>query len=243
MRAKTGYLPTLDGWRAIAVLMVIFYHDALHSAGPFSTRWFQEHGVLGVDIFFGISGLLICSRLLEEEKALGTISLSKFYIRRAFRILPPALLYLIVVAVLGLLDILPVLPKEWFAALLFYRNYSRLSATAGHIDWFTAHYWSLSIEEHFYLLLPSILVFMPRRWRLPALAAIVAVVAAWRIYRQQTRPLVFLWHHTDTRLDALLVPAMLAIVLAHPNGRELLKKVCRFWFIPAGILIYLLTSD
>jgi peptidoglycan/LPS O-acetylase OafA/YrhL len=243
MRQQTGYMPTLDGWRAIAVLMVVFYHDSLHSVGPFSSRWLQEHGVLGVDIFFGISGLLICSRLLEEEKATNAISLSKFYIRRAFRILPPAVLYLGVVAVLGLLSILPVLPKEWFAALFFFRNYSRFSSTPGHLDWFTAHFWSLSLEEHFYFLLPSILVFVPKSWRLPTLGAIVTVVAGWRIYRQQTRPLEFLWHHTDTRLDALLVPAMLAIVLAHPEGRALLKRICRFWFVPAGILVYLLTSD
>jgi peptidoglycan/LPS O-acetylase OafA/YrhL len=243
MRERTGYLPTLDGWRAIAVLMVILYHDALHAFGPLSTNWVQKHGVLGVDIFFGISGLLICSRLLEEESAVGGISLSNFYIRRAFRILPPALSYLAVAAVLGLLSILPLLPKEWFAALLLYRNYSRLSSTAGHIDWFTAHFWSLSIEEHFYLLLPSILVFLPKNWRLPALGAIVTVVAAWRIYRQQTRPLEFLWHHTDTRLDALLIPAMLAIVLAHPEGRALIKKICRFWFVPAAILVYMMSSE
>ena len=243
MREQTGYLPTLDGWRAIAVFMVILYHDAPHAAGALSTEWFQRHGVLGVDIFFGISGLLICSRLLDEERTFGFISLSKFYIRRIFRILPAALFYLLVVALLGLLSILPVLPKEWFAALFFYRNYSRFSVTAGHMDWFTAHFWSLSIEEHFYLLLPAVLVFLPKSWRLPFLGTIVTVVAAWRIYRQQTRHLEFLWHHTDTRLDALLIPAMLAIVLAHPDGRAWLKKVCRFWFLPAALLVYTLSSD
>jgi peptidoglycan/LPS O-acetylase OafA/YrhL len=117
VQIRSGYLATLDGWRAIAVLFVIFYHDGLRSFGPLSTQWIQDHGVLGVDIFFGISGLLICSRMLDEESTEGSISLKKFYIRRAFRIFPPALFYLIVLAILGFLGILPVLPKEWFASL------------------------------------------------------------------------------------------------------------------------------
>lgn len=241
MRERTGYLPTLDGWRAIAVMTVVLYHDALHGWGSLSTRWFQEHGVLGVDIFFGISGLLICSRLLDEEAIQGGISLGKFYVRRAFRILPPALLYLIILAILGLLNILPVLPKEWTAAAFFYRNYTRWSSTPGHMDWFTAHFWSLSVEEHFYLILPSVLVFVPKRWRLPVLGAIVAAVTLWRVFRLQTRPLAFLMQHTDTRLDALLIPAMLAIVLAQPAGRAWLLKICRYWFLPAALLFYLLT--
>jgi peptidoglycan/LPS O-acetylase OafA/YrhL len=62
---KAGYMPTLDGWRAVAILSVIFYHDALHSIGRFSTLWLYEYGRLGVDVFFAISGLLICSRLLR----------------------------------------------------------------------------------------------------------------------------------------------------------------------------------
>jgi peptidoglycan/LPS O-acetylase OafA/YrhL len=90
-KAVRGYLPTLDGWRAIAVLCVILFHDSLHSYGVLSTAWFHEHGSFGVDIFFGISGLLICSRLLEEEDKYGRISLRRFYVRRAFRILPPLL--------------------------------------------------------------------------------------------------------------------------------------------------------
>ncbi|SRR5579864_9503947 len=85
----SGYLPTLDGWRAIAVLSVILFHDARHSYGVFTTAWFHDNSAIGEDVFFAISGLLICSRLLEEENKYGRISLRRFYIRRAFRILPP----------------------------------------------------------------------------------------------------------------------------------------------------------
>ena len=86
----TGYLPTLDGWRAIAILSVMFCHDSIHRLGPISTTWLHEHGNLGVDVFFAISGILICSRLLTEEGTQGFISRRSFYVRRAFRILPPA---------------------------------------------------------------------------------------------------------------------------------------------------------
>ncbi len=109
------------------------------------------------------------------------------------------------------------------------------------MDWFTAHFWSLSVEEHFYLILPGTLVFVPKRLRLVALGVMVVAVDLWRLYRLQTRPLIFLLHHTDTRLDTLLVPAMIAIALSQPQGRALLLKICRFWFIPASLLSYLLT--
>jgi peptidoglycan/LPS O-acetylase OafA/YrhL len=243
MSERTGYLPTLDGWRAIAVLMVVLYHDAFHGIGVLNTGWLQQHGVLGVDIFFGISGLLICTRLLEEEHATGAIHLGQFYLRRALRILPAALLYLSVLGILGILGILAVQPKEWLAALLFYRNYSRFSITEGHMNWFTAHFWSLSVEEHFYLILPSVLVLVNKRWRLAVLGAVVAGVTLWRIYLVQWygRPLPWLLQHTDIRLDALLLPAMLAMVLAQPQGRAWLAKLCRLWFVPAGLLIALLT--
>jgi peptidoglycan/LPS O-acetylase OafA/YrhL len=240
---KLGYLPTLDGWRAIAVLMTVLQHEVLLQAGPLSTSWIHAHGRLGVDIFFGISGLLICSRLMDEESAHGKISLKEFYIRRAFRIVPPMFLYLLVVGALSLLGLLMVYRREWFAALLFYRNYSTLSEAPGQSTWFTLHYWSLSVEEHFYLLLPGLLLIARGKWRLSALGALIVAVDAWRIFRQQTHPYPFLANHTDTRLDALLFPALLAVVLANTQGREFLLRVCRFWFIPAGALFALLTID
>lgn len=243
MKVSHTYWPTLDGWRAIAVLMVIFAHDAEYSFGAFTTKWFLLNGGAGVDLFFGISGFLICTRLLEEEQAFGKISLRDFYIRRAFRILPPALLYLCVIALAGFLKLLPVLPKEWFAALFFGRNYSFLSLTPGHDGWFTAHFWSLSLEEHFYLILPSLLVFVPKRLRLPVLAAIGSAVIAWRLFRQMSHPWWQLINHTDTRLDSLLIPAMFAILLASSQRHELIRKISGFWFLALAIWLMLITFD
>src|SRR5580658_2221304 len=92
-----GYLPTLDGWRAVAILAVIVWHLTMYA--PKSHRWLVLDvllGTKGVELFFGISGLLITSRLLEEWRTRGSVSLRQFYIRRAFRILPPAFAYLAV---------------------------------------------------------------------------------------------------------------------------------------------------
>ena len=105
---RTGhkdYLPTLDGWRAIAILAVLIAHgtDTVFSPGGLHAndrlRSFLKHGV-GVEIFFAISGFLICTRLLQERQRQGRVRLSAFYIRRAFRILPPYLLYLLTIGAL-----------------------------------------------------------------------------------------------------------------------------------------------
>ena len=99
---KQGYLPTLDGWRAIAIFAVIVDHA---SGLEFQTRFptlvsVTRLGPNGVSLFFAISGFLICSRLLEEHASTGRISLSGFYIRRASRILPPAMMYLVIICLL-----------------------------------------------------------------------------------------------------------------------------------------------
>jgi len=66
----SGYIPSLDGWRALAVLAVISVHDTVHRAGPVSTAVLNREGHRGVNLFFAISGILICSRLLEERTPL-----------------------------------------------------------------------------------------------------------------------------------------------------------------------------
>lgn len=238
-RSNTGYLPTLDGWRTIAILSVMLCHDSLHRLGPLSTSWLYEHGHLGVDIFFAISGILICSRLLTEEESAGQISLRSFYIRRAFRILPPAILFLATLLVLKATVHLPVELPEVFASLFFVRNYtSAFTHFQTTYPAYTSHFWSLAVEEHFYLILPSLLVFTSRKYRAPALLTLAAAISLHRI-----APNSWLSFHTDIRLDALLVPAALAVILhTASNTRQRLIQTLSSAPLVAIFLLLLITT-
>jgi len=240
---KTGYLPTLDGWRAIAILAVIFQHDTLHTIGPFSTAWLFEHGGWsGVDLFFAISGLLICSRLLEEEKVFGRISLRNFYIRRAFRILPPALAFLCALALLISTGVLHIGWREWLGTAFFLRNYTSLLGQIGPDSYYTGHFWSLAVEEHFYLILPAMLVLTRKRWRVPVLLALSLAVAVHRFHVLENRPWNEVLFHTDIRLDGLLMAALFAVLAQPVEIRAKIKRWLSFWPLPLIAAMILYTS-
>lgn len=241
-RKSSSYMPTLDGWRAISILFVMMFHDALHRVGAFSDAWFFKNGDVGVDVFFAISGILICSRLLAEEQRFGSISLRHFYIRRAFRILPPAILYLLVIAALSALAIIPHVGKDWFGALFFYRNYTRLMGThLVYSGWFTVHFWSLSVEEHFYLLLPAVLVLTRKKHRLKVFSALILLVAISLAVQLRHRSWESLHFHTDLRLDSLFIPAMIAVLIQRETIRSWFQRVGRFWPVILAALFVLIT--
>jgi peptidoglycan/LPS O-acetylase OafA/YrhL len=204
-----GYIPTLDGWRALAVLGVLVYHGTtslFYPGGPYPSyealRVVQA-GARGVDVFFALSGFLICSRLLQEQQETGRISLGAFYIRRVFRILPPFLLYLAVLAVLAAVGLLAVEGREFLSALLFTRNY--IGPVREH-GWYTGHFWSLAVEEHFYLLWPLLLVVCGSRRARPVVVLLALLVPAWHFLGDWLGllPAGHVAQRTDTRLDALL---------------------------------------
>jgi peptidoglycan/LPS O-acetylase OafA/YrhL len=125
-------------------------------------------------MFFALSGFLITYRFIEEREQTGRINLLAFYRRRARRILPPAIIYLAVLAVLGPgLHVLPVSLGEISASLFFYRN---IFPAQG---WYTGHFWSLSLEEQFYLAWPVLLVAVPAR---AAALAMIAATVIWRVH-------------------------------------------------------------
>lgn len=138
---------------------------------------------------------------------------------------------------------IPLATKQWLSSLLFCRNYSFFSQVQGTSDWYTGHLWSLAVEEHFYLLLPGLLLALQPRWRVRVLVAIALAVETWRVYEQQTRPWMFLFQHTDIRLDALLVPAICAILLTERRWLRILAVVARFWPATAALTIYLVTTN
>jgi len=145
--------PGLDGLRAIAATMVIFYHFG----GP---NWTFLSGWVGVYIFFVLSGFLITTLLLREQDRTGRISLSNFYIRRVFRILPP---YLVI---LGGIVAFVILRGEFFTrdfphALKYYLTFLNefFPGSGGNgSDNFFSGSWTLGIEEKFYLVWPFLLV-------------------------------------------------------------------------------------
>lgn len=225
--SNQGYLPTLDGWRAVAILAVILDHVVawrLQSTHP-TIFTFTRVGANGVSLFFAISGFLICSRLLEEQTLTGRISLGGFYVRRAFRILPPALTYLVVIGLLGLCGLITVSSWEWWSSVFFFRNY--LPPSLIHPGWggYTVHYWSLAVEEHFYLLWPALLVLAGRKNARYLAGGMAVLVSCWRwwdfhhAWVDKHLPGLLFGSRTDVRLDGLLLGCMAALLLADARNR------------------------
>ncbi|MGA3047664.1 MAG: acyltransferase [Terracidiphilus sp.] len=166
-------IPSLDGIRALSILFVVMGHAALTPGFP-SYLGFLIHATFGVRIFFVVSGFLITTLLLKEREKSGRISCRGFYIRRAYRILPAAYTYLLVVTVLFWNSI----PR-----LELLCSYTFLINNLVHKDRFLVHLWSLSVEEQFYLLWPFLLsIFFNKRktiliWAL-ALAPICRIIAS-----------------------------------------------------------------
>jgi peptidoglycan/LPS O-acetylase OafA/YrhL len=208
-------IPSLDGLRAISISLVVAGHWAElrnHSdiAGAFAN--------LGVRIFFIISGYLITTLLLKEQTKTSTISLREFYVRRAYRILPAAMVFMLPVFVIFWGQL------RWYhmaAAALYLANFD-----FAH-PWFLGHLWSLSVEEQFYLLWPGVL----KRWFRHRVAILAGVVATAPIYRVACHFLGLHGKADETFpavADILAVGCLLAIFSAR------LPKISRMW---AGLMI------
>lgn len=160
-------IPSLDGLRAISISLVVVGHWAelrYHSdvAGAFAN--------LGVRIFFIISGYLITTLLLNEHARTSTIQLGNFYVRRAYRILPAAIVFMLPVFVIYWRDL------RWYhmaAAAFYVANFDFTH------PWFLGHLWSLSVEEQFYFLWPGVL----KKWHRHQVAILASVVAFAPLYR------------------------------------------------------------
>lgn len=224
---RNGRISTLDGWRGVAILLVLAQHSAQYSR--FVHQPWANLGTFGVYIFFVLSGYIITMRLIEEREKTSSISLPNFYLRRAFRILPPVFAYLITLYLLArFFNLGGFRSSEINGALFFFRNYQFAAHPGGM---FTAHFWSLSIEEHFYLIWPMLLLWMRNR-RALWFAAIAAVACSvWRIY-DLANPVSLLPGstpalrslRTDSMVDGLLVGSALALVLAVPSARAFIVR-------------------
>ena len=172
---QDAYLPALDGLRALSILLVVASHLGLGHIIP---------GGLGVTIFFFISGFIITRMLLSENARCGAISLTAFYVKRAFR-LAPALLVYILLCLLSFAALGEPIPLLDITAAIFYaaNYYNVFHGWGGGAESPLSILWSLAVEEHFYLAFPLLLLVMRRRLGkcLLVLCALSLAVLAWRL--------------------------------------------------------------
>ena len=153
---KLGYVPSLDGLRAVAVSLVMLSHA--------NFQFCTNAGEIGVDIFFAISGFLITTLLLEEQFINKKISLINFYLRRSFRLFPALYLMLLIVFLYALIFAISadkqIIFREVLASTLYLYNVSWW--IWGKNELIIYHMWSLAVEEQFYLIWPLVLMLSIR---------------------------------------------------------------------------------
>jgi peptidoglycan/LPS O-acetylase OafA/YrhL len=239
-------LPALDGIRAVAIAGVLLYHSDIY--------WFPG-GLLGVEVFFVLSGYLITSLLLGQLQTLSRIRIKDFLARRARRLLPALFVMLAIMATV----LVAWLPHDVArtrgdvaAAATYTSNWYLIHADHSYFIDFQrpspfGHLWSLAIEEQFYLLWPPILLFLWRRVRrrkriagtLLAGAALSSGLLAWLFDAGDPSRI---YYGTDTRASGLLIGAALAILWRPFVEDHLIAKTRRFvdaaTIASSGFLVY-----
>lgn len=220
--SQRRYMPGLDGLRALAVIAVIVYH--------LNPDWLPG-GLLGVGVFFTLSGYLITDILVSQWDTYHSFKIKDFWLRRARRLLPAMLTVVVVIVLCSLLfdpSRLTALRGDVPAALVYMSNWWFIFHQVSYFESFgppspLGHLWSLAVEEQFYILWPLLLVlglkYMPKRIVLAGWVTCLALISALLmavIYVPGTDP-SRVYYGTDTRGFALLIGAALALVW--PSGK------------------------
>ena len=248
-----GYVPALDGWRGVSILLVLASHVGIVAGIP---------GGLGVTIFFFVSGLLITGQLLDEHQRHGRIDLRRFYWRRALRLMPASTAFVVVAGAAFVACGGRVPPTAWLAAFCNLANYAQLAThlfdtnISGLPHPFVI-LWSLAIEEQFYLVWPVLLLVLlvndgRRAALLWALVCCLVFCLAWRCH---LAPICGHLHDTacgphgddwiakstETRADSLAFGAVAAVIVRSSAARRVLTVLRSPAVVGAAACLLLLT--
>ena len=205
-----GYRPGLDGLRALAVLAVVGFHSGVFGAG-----W------VGVDVFFALSGWLITGLVLDEISRTGRLSLRAFWARRARRLLPGIGVVIVLVALLGITNVVEVRHRGLLGATTYSTNWLNITGGRSYWDAFASpdpfeHLWSLAIEEQIYVIWPlviaAVVMFGRSRRTIRFTAAVVAItslIVAW-VGASHGWSIDRLYQGTDTRASTFALGAVFA---------------------------------
>ncbi len=237
---------SIDGWRGVSVLFVILghfsfyrfadgipaasYQDLLSGSPMFILQqvgvrlatYFQSLAVIGVDIFYIISGFLITSLLISEENRNGSISVLAFYVRRTLRIMPAFYLMWLTTVLLGYYGIINLPISAAIRSATYTCNFDIPSCS-----WWLMHTWSLGVEEQFYLLWPSIF-FLARGWRNVFLIGIAIVLP---LLSQRIGPDWYAFEYI----------AVGALIATFKDARNFIERWASSWAMLAAVALVFVT--
>ncbi len=234
-------IPSLDGLRALSIGIVVFSH--LVGTDGFPVRAEPvDVGYFGVRVFFVISGFLITTLLLSERERTGTISLTGFYVRRAFRIFPAFYAFILAMVIADVLGGVELRHLDVLHGVTFTTNY--------HYErsWELGHLWSLSIEEQFYLLWPALVLWVGRRH-------VGAIAVGMIVMAPMMRVAAWLWLPSRDDvimeaypcvMDAIAVGSLLAVLRGRLDRHRWYQWFLRSpWFlvVPALTLASSIPTD
>jgi len=233
------YMPQLDGLRALAVGAVVFQHYEILQAGA----------TYGVHLFFVLSGFLITAILMRSRAAIDARGLSwkhalrQFYMRRVLRIFP--LYYLVVFIGIA---VNANQAREFAPWLLTYTINLKMAAQGSYIDHF-AHFWSLAVEEQYYLIWPCLILLLPRRWLVTAAVIMTAIGPLFRLlmfigwrYLESSDSGLSLYISTPTALDSLGIGSLIAIMMSSELGRSRTRRWMRIAVPSIGLVLALVVG-
>ena len=243
-RFRLGHRPALDGLRGIFVLLVL----AVHSGVPF-----MQGAGIGVDGFFVLSGFLITCLLLQEWQEHGSISLRRFYIRRALRLLPALYALLAVLSVITLVSLDGEGATATWRGIVLSFLYSTNLVSVFFNDYqigvgLMSHSWSLALEEQFYVVWPALLIALlslrlTTKQMIACIGVLVAAAPLWRLWILNSGGAAYL--AVNTRMDVLLVGCALGVLAAGGVIRPS-ESAARWtrWIAAAGtgLLLYFIIS-
>ena len=218
---RSEVIPSLDGIRAMSVLIVVLGHCGLGALVP---------GGLGVTIFFFLSGYLISTLMLAEHERTGGINILNFYARRLFRLMPPLIVSLAIAYGLTYSGWLAggITSKGLAAQLLYFANYYGLFFDPGNtVPDGTGILWSLAVEEHFYIFYPLLMILLLGAALRPrticvVLGAVCLAVLAWRVHLVHA-PGFFpdrTYYGSDTRINSIVYGCILALLMKRAQQQQ-----------------------
>jgi peptidoglycan/LPS O-acetylase OafA/YrhL len=232
-------IASLDGLRALGIIGLLLAHSAGTAGAPHALMAifngpYVDVAHFGVRVFFVISGFLITGLLMAEEAKTGTVSLSRFYLRRTLRIFPAYYAFLVVLALLTVIGVIVVPAANLARAVTYTMNYTSQRV------WLVGHLWSLAVEEQFYLIWPLTIMLVGTKNAARVAVAVVLLAPLIRVIEATFAPrlIPLIGNSFETTADALAMGCLLALWQARLEDRPWYQRaIASRWVVPALLLL------